>query len=81
MIRMMCWARLVDGVLADVPRDRVGIVKIEDIIQSCLQWYGHVLHGHIISQICEVIKVEITGKRKKGQPRKSEEECVKKDFE
>ena len=32
------------------------------------------------SQIGEVMEVEISGKRKKGQPRKLWEECVKKDL-
>ena len=57
-------------------------MKIEDtIIQSCLWWYGHVMCGGINSQISEVVEVEITGKKKKGQPRKSQEQCVKKDLE
>ena len=56
--------------------DRVGVVvKIEDmIIQSRLRRYGHVMFGDINSQIreeVEVMEVEITGKRKKGRPRKS----------
>ena len=83
MIRMMCVVRLIDRMLTDVFRDRVGVVvKIEDlIIQSCLQCYSHVMHGDINSQIREVMDVEITGKRKKGRPRKWWEECVKKDLE
>ena len=83
MIRMMCQVRLVDRVLTDVLWDRVGVVvKIEDmIIQSRLQWYGHVMRGDINSQIPEVMEVEITWKRKKCQLRKSLEECVKKDLE
>ena len=81
MIKMMCG--VVDRVSTDVLRDSVGVVvKIEDmIIQSCLWWYGHVICRDINSQIHEVIKLEITGKRKKGQPRKSWEERVKKDLE
>ena len=51
------------------------------IIQSHLRWYGHVMRGEIDSQIREVMEVEITGKRKKGQPRKSWEECIKKNME
>ena len=39
------------------------------------------MHGDINSQICEVMEVEITGKRKKGPPKKSWEECEKKDLE
>ena len=39
------------------------------------------MHGDINSQICEVMEVEITGKRKKGQPGKSWEECIEKDLE
>ena len=46
-----------------------------------LVWYGHVMGGDINSQIREVIEDEITGKRKKGRPRKSWEDCVKKDLE
>ena len=79
MIRMMCRVRLVDRVPTDVLRDRVGVVvKIEDmIIQSHLRWYG----GDINSKIRDTTEVEITGKRKKGRPRKSWEQYVKKDLE
>ena len=73
----LCGETLVDRVLTDVLRDRVDVVvKIEDlIIQNRLRWYGHVMRGDINSQLCEVMEVEITGKRKKGQPRKLWEEC------
>ena len=41
MTRMM---RLVDRVSADVLCDTAGVaVKIEDMIQSRLWWYGHVM--------------------------------------
>ena len=78
MIRMMSGVRLVDSVSTDV----LGVVvKIEDMmIQSRLQWYGHAIRRDINSQIHEVMKIEITGKRKKGRPRKSWEECVKRDL-
>ena len=57
-------------------------VKIEDmIILGLLWWYGHVICGDINSQIQKVMVVEITGKRKKDQPPKSCEECIKKDLE
>ena len=51
MIRMMCGVRMVDRVLTDVLSDRVRVVvKMEDmIIQSCLQWCGHVMRGKINS--------------------------------
>ena len=80
MIRMMCGVRLVDRVSTDVLRDRVSVVvKIEDMItQSRLRWYGHVMRGDINSQIRELMKVKITGKRKKGRQSKSWEKCVKK---
>ena len=45
-------------------------------IQSHLRQYDHIMHGES-SQIGEVMEVEISGKRKKGRPRKSWEECVK----
>ena len=49
-------------------------------IQSHLRQYDHIMHGES-SQIGEVMEVEISGKRKKGRPRKSWEECVKEDLE
>ena len=83
MITMMCGVRLVDRASTDVIRDRVDVVvKIEDmLIQSCLWWYGHVMPGDINSQIREIMEIEITGKRKKGRPRKSWEESKKEDLE
>ena len=78
----MQWVKLADRMSTDVLRDRLGVVvKIEDIIQSRLRWYGHVMRGDISSQILEVMEVEITGKKKKGRSRKSREECVEKDLE
>ena len=71
--------RLVDRVSTDVLCDRVlsVVVKIEDvIIQSPLQWYGHIMCGEINSHVCEVMKVEMPGKRKNNQQRKSWE-CIK----
>ena len=67
----------------NVFQDRVRVaVKIEDmIIQSYLQWYGHVICQDINSQIHEVMELEITGRRKKGPPRKLWKECIKKDLE
>ena len=57
-------------------------MKIDDmIIQSRLRWCGHTMRGDINSQICEVMEVEITEKRKKDRPRKSWKKCVKKDLE
>ena len=45
MIRIMCVVRLVYMVLTDVLHDRVGVVKIKDMIsQSCLRWCGHTMH-------------------------------------
>ena len=66
-------------VSTDVLRNKVGVVvNIEDIInQSHLRWFGYAMRGDINSQIREVMEVEIIGKRKKGRPRKSLEECVK----
>ena len=62
--------------------NRLGlVVKIEDIIQSCLQWYSHVIRQDINSQIREVMELEIIGKRKKGWQGKLWEECMKKDLE
>ena len=83
MIRMMSGVGLLDRVSTDVLSDKVGaLVKIGDMkIQSHLQSYGHVMHGEINSQIGEVMDVEITGKIKKGGPRKSWEACIKKDLE
>ena len=83
MIRMTCGVRLGDRVSTDVPWDRVGVVvTIKGFrLQRRLRWYGHVIHRDVSSQIREVMEHEIPGKRKKGRPRKSWEECIKKDLE
>ena len=75
--------RLVDRVSTDVLRDRVAVVMNIGgmVIQSCLRWYGHVMRGDINYQRQEVMEVEITGKRKKGRPKKLWEECEKKNLE
>ena len=72
-----------DRVPVDGFHERVGvIVKIEDlIIQNRLRWYGHVIRRQINSQIHQFMELEIIGKRKKGRPKKSWEECIKKDLE
>ena len=82
MIRMMCGVRLVDRVSTDVLQDRVGVVvKIGDmIIKSRMWWHDYVIRRDINSQICEVMELEITEKRKKGRSKKLWEECVKKGF-
>ena len=79
----MCGVRLVNRVSTDVLQDRMSVVvKIEKMImQSHLQWYDHVICGDINSQICEVMELEITRKRKKGWPRKLWEQCLKKDLD
>ena len=43
--------------------------------------YGHVMGTDISSQIQEVMKVELTGKRKKVRPKKLWEKCIDKDME
>ena len=80
---MMCGVRLVDRVSTDFLCNRVGIVvKIQEmIIQSRVRWYSHVMRGDINSQIREFKEVQITGKRKKVEPRKLWEECEKKKLE
>ena len=45
------------------------VMKTDDIIQSLLQWYGHVICGDINSQLHEVMAVEITGKRRRVDQR------------
>ena len=70
------------GVSIEFLRDKVGVVvKIRDlIIQSHLRCCGHAIRRDISSQIRAVMELQILGKRKKGRPRRSFEECVKKDL-
>ena len=67
MISMMHGVRLVDRVLTNVLQDRVGVaVQIQHIIQCRVWLYGCVICQDINSQIHEIMKLEITGKRKKS---------------
>ena len=47
IIRATCGSKLFDRVSSGVLKERLGVVvKIEDIlVDSCLQWCGHVIHG------------------------------------
>ena len=69
----ICGVRLGDRVSTDVLLNKVGVVvNIEDmVIQSHLRWYGYAMREDNNSQLREVMEVGITGKRKKGPPRKS----------
>ena len=70
MIRMMFGVRLVDRVSTDALHDRAGVVvKIEDIIQSRLRWYGLIMREDINYHIREVMEVETTGKKMVDQER------------
>ena len=55
--------------------------RSKTLIQSRPRWYGYVIRRDINSQVRQVMELEITGKRKKGRPRRSWEDCVKKDLE
>ena len=81
-IMMMCGVRLADKVSTDVLHDRVGVdVKFKDmVIQSCLQWYGQVIHGDINSQIRKVVEVEITGEKEEGSTKEIVERVLKEGF-
>ena len=80
-IRATCGSKLFDRVSSDVLKERLGVVvKIEDILlDSCLQWCGHVIHGDK-SQVRGVMELEIVGKRKYKCPSELWEECLKNDM-
>ena len=79
IIRATRGSKLFDRVSSDVLRERVGVVvKIEDIlVDSCLQWCGHVIHGDTSRKYVEL---EMVGKRKNKCPSKLWEECLKNDM-
>ena len=64
--------RMIRMISETVLCDRVGpVVKIEDIIQSHLRWYHHVMHGGINSQTREVMeKKERSAKEIMGRVQK-----------
>ena len=79
MIRMLYGVRLVDRVSTGILQDRVGVVVKYNAKPPTV--VCHVIRRDINSQIREAMGLEIAGKRKKGRPWKSWEECKKKDLE
>ena len=80
MVRMMCGKTLKDKCQLQELRARVGVDDIEGFLRSHrLRWAGHVERAGkgVLKQVRE-IKVE--GTRKKGRPRLTWQELVRKDM-
>ena len=80
MVRMMCGKTLKDKCQSQELRARVGVDDIEGFLRSHrLRWAGHVERAGegVLKQVREM-KVE--GTRKKGRPRLTWQELVRKDM-
>ncbi len=81
MIRWMCGVTLKDRKPSEELRDRLGLAKISDCVQSRrLRWFGHVERMQDDNWVKKSREIKVTGRRGRGRPRKTWEEVVRSDL-
>lgn len=81
MIRMMCGKTLRDGISNVSLRERTGVEDIEyHLGESRLRWLGHLERMNDTNLIRKVREERVPGSMKRGRPKISWEEVVKKDM-
>ncbi len=77
MIRWICGVKLTDRVSTTELYALLGLEEISSAVGTRrLRWYGHVCRSD--DCIASVKVMEVEGKRGRGRPRKTWDECVKK---
>jgi len=81
MIRMMCRKTLRDGIPNGLLRDKTGMEDIENHQGGTrLRWLGHFERMDETNLVRKVRTERVPGHVKKGRPKKSWDEVVKKDM-
>ena len=73
MMRAMCDQKVVDRKTTEEQRDMLGLKEIIDRLATAngVRWYGHVLRRDDDSVLRVALNLEVSGKRKRGRPRKT----------
>ncbi|XP_068221421.1 uncharacterized protein [Palaemon carinicauda] len=80
MLRWMCAVTRRDNIRNEVIRGTTGVRKLSDKIQeSRLRWYGHVMKRDEQYIGRRVMKMEVQGTRRRGEPKRRWMDCIKDD--
>ena len=83
MVRAMCGQKVVDGKTTEEQMDMLGLKETIDRLTTAngVRWYGHVLRRDYDSVLRVALNVKVSGKRKRGRPRKTWKKQVKEKTE
>ena len=72
MVRAMCGQKVVDRKTTEEQMDMLGFKETIDRLATAngVRWYGHVLRRDDDSVLRVALNLEVSGKRKRGRPRK-----------
>ena len=73
MVRAICGQKVVDRKATEEQMDTLGLKETIDRLATAngVRWYGHVLRRDDDSVLRVAQNLEVSGKRKRGRPRKT----------
>ena len=79
----MCDQKVVDRKTTGEQMDMLGLKKTRDWLATVngVRWYGHVLRRNDDSVLRVALDLEVSGKRKRGRPRKTWKKQVEEETE
>ena len=80
MVRAMCGQKIVDRKTNEEQMDMLGLKETIDRLATAngVRWYGHVLRRDDNSVLRVALNLEVSGKRKRGRPKKQVKEETEK---
>ena len=79
----MCGQKVVDRKITDKQMDMLGLKETIDRLATAngVRWYGHVLRRDDDSVLRVALDLEVSGKRKRGRPKKTWKKQVEEETE
>ena len=83
MVRAMCGQKVVDRKTTEEQMDMLGLKKTTGRLATAngIRWYGHVLRRNDDSVLRVALNLEVSGRRKRGRPKKTWRKQVKEERE
>ena len=83
MVRAMCGQKVVDRKTTEEQMDMLRLKETIDRLATAngVRWYGHVLRKDDDSVLMVVLDLEVSGKRKRGRPKKTWKKQVEEETE
>ena len=83
MVRAMCGQKVVDRETTKKQMDMLELKETIDRLATAneIRWYGHVLRRDDDSVLRVALNLEVSGKRKRGRPKKTWKKQVKEETE